>query len=96
MKKGKNGLPRPYGLAISKREIKTNRNCERKNTPSKLRTRSVKQSIEQESDTEEGIAAALRPRNFEKRNKNKPKLRTQKYPLETANAKREAVHRARE
>ena len=77
MKKGKNGLPRPYGLAISKREIKTNRNCERKNTPletanakiplSKLRTRSVKQSIEQESDTEEGIAAALRPRNFGKK-----------------------------
>ncbi len=88
MKKGKNGLPRPYGLAISKREIKTNRNCERKNTPSKLRTRSVKQSIEQESDTEEGIAAALRPRNFEKRNKNKPKLRTQKYP--SRNCEREA------
>lgn len=43
------------------------RNCERKNTPSKLRTRSVKQSIEQESDTEEGIAAALRPRNFGKK-----------------------------
>lgn len=33
----------------------------------KLRTRSVKQSIEQESDTGEGIAAALRPRNFGKK-----------------------------